>query len=110
MATDAFIQGSSHLVSQPAPWVLNREATQWFLARVADGHEATFALDVDERFWRARRVTDGCGSMIEAKLAAPLSCGDLVAALARWAAGAGLGVRTAHGDGALLVTLTRPAD
>lgn len=108
MATEAIVRGAA--VQGPSVG-LSREAAWWFQARVADAHqESTFALETDERFWRARRVHGGTSSMFEARLPATWSAGDLAAAIVRWAAGAGLVARSSTEDGHVRVTLVRPAD
>lgn len=107
MATDAFASLTTHSNAHPAVAVISREAGQWMLARAADGLEATFTVDVDERFMRLRRGHGGSASLFEARLAGSLSTGDVTAAIARWAVGAGLSVRTSHDDGVFRVTLTR---
>jgi hypothetical protein len=110
MSTGSFSQAGSHSQAHPSATVVTREAGLWFLARVADGHEATFDLEVDERFWRARRAVGAASSSFEVKLPSPLSPGDLAAAMVRWSAGVGLAAKVSHDGGAFRVTLSRPAD
>lgn len=110
MTTGSFAQASSHTQAHPSATVVTREAGLWFLARVADGHEAAFDLELDERFWRARRAVGASASSFEARLPSPLSPGDLAAAMVRWAAGVGLTAKVTHEGAAFRVTLTRPAD
>lgn len=91
--------------------LVGREVAQWLSARVLDaGHEATFSLETDDRFVRLRRVLGGTGSMLESRLAMPVTAGDLAQAVARWAPSAGLHARVQHDGGALRMTLTRPQD
>ena len=110
MTTGSFAQASSHTQAHPSATVVTREAGLWLLARVADGHEAAFDLELDERFWRARRAVGASASSFEARLPSPLSPGDLAAAMVRWAAGVGLTAKVTHEGAAFRVTLTRPAD
>lgn len=110
MTTGSFAQATAHSPAQTTPPVVTREAAQWLLARVADGHGAVFQLHVDERFWRASRAVGASSSSFEARLPSPLSSGDLAAAMVRWASGAGLAARVTHEAGAFAVTLARPAD
>jgi hypothetical protein len=110
MTTGSFAQATSHTQAHPSATVVTREAGLWLLARVADGYEATFDLELDERFWRARRAVGASSSSFEARLPSPLSPGDLAAAVVRWAAGVGLATKVTHEGAAFRVTLTRPAD
>jgi hypothetical protein len=110
MTTGSFVQAATTPSAHPSATVVTREAAQWLLARVTDGHEALFDLDVDERFWRARRQVGASVSYFEAPLPSPLSAGDLAAAVVRWALGVGLAARAFHEVGSFRVSLTRPAD
>ncbi len=110
MATEAFAHGTTPTGAHVVASVITREAGQWMMARASDGLEATFSVEVDERYWRVRRAHGATASMLETALPAPLSAGDLTAAIARWASGAGLTVRTSCEDGAWRITLTRHAD
>ena len=68
----------------------------WLRARLRDaGHEPAtpFEVEVDERFWRLRRVTGAAGAMCETRLPVPLGALEVAHALARWAAGEGLSAR-----------------
>ena len=84
----------------------------WALARVADGgREATFSVEVDERFARVRRVHGGTASMLEVRLPSPMSAGDVVQALARWAPSQSMAARVLpDAGGAARVTLSLPTD
>lgn len=107
MTTEAFLRDKVQTGSYA---VMPREAAQWVLARVSDGNDGNFTLEVDERFWRLRRVCGATSSMFESRLGAPMSAGDLAAALVRWATAVGFTARHAHEDGALRVSIVRPAD
>lgn len=97
--------------SQPQGVYPSRDLGQWIQSRVADaGHESTFAVEVDERYVRIRRVQGGCASMVEQPLSAPASAQDFIAALTRWASTAGLSARVSPQHGPPAVTLVRPID
>lgn len=107
MTTEAYLRGKAQTGSHA---VMPRDAAQWVMARVSDGNEASFSLEVDERYWRLRRAQGPTSSMFEARLTSPMSAGDLAAALVRWASAAGLTARHAHEDGHVRVSIARPAD
>ncbi len=107
MASDALTHSSSQTGAHQAVSPITRDAGQWMAARAADGLEATFSVEVDERHWRLRRVHGATSSMFEARLQGSLSAGDVTAAIARWAVSAGFTVRTAHDDGVFRVTIAR---
>ena len=107
MATDAFAPLTAHSNPHPTVAVISREAGQWMLARASDGLEATFTVEVDERFVRLRRAHGASSSLFEARVGGSLGAGDVTAAIARWAVGAGLSVRSSHDEGVFRVTLTR---
>jgi hypothetical protein len=90
--------------------VITRDVAHWLHARVSDGHDAVFTLEVDARLWRIRRTLGATSSMFEAVVPGPLSPGDLAAAVVRWASTVGLTARTSHDDGVFRVTLVRPTD
>lgn len=106
MASEVLAHSSTHTGAHPTP-AISREAGQWMAARAADGLEATFTVEVDERFWRVRRSHGSTSSMFEARLHGPLSAGDVTAAIARWASGAGFSVRSTHDESGFRVTLAR---
>jgi hypothetical protein len=107
MASEALAHGSTHTGAHSTVSAITRDAGQWMAARAADGLEATFSVEVDERYWRVRRSHGATSSMFEARLHGALSAGDVTAAIARWAVGAGLSVRSSHEDGVFRVTLSR---
>ena len=84
----------------------------WALARVSDGgREATFSVGADERFAPVRRVHGGTASMLEVRLPSPMSAGDVVQALARWASSQSMTARLLPDAGnAARVTLSLPTD
>ncbi len=106
MASEVLAHSSTHTGAHTTP-AISREAGQWMAARAADGLEAVFSIEVDERFWRMRRTHGATSSMFETRLHGPLSAGDVTAAIARWASGAGFSVRTSHDEGGFRVTLSR---
>lgn len=91
---------------------VHRDVGQWLHARVLDaGHEATFHIEVDERYARFRRVLGGTSSTIESRLGAPLSAHDIAQLVARWAASVSMTARVHNEPGsAVRVTLTHPTD
>ncbi len=84
----------------------------WVLARVSDGgREATFSVEVDERFARVRRVHEGTASMVEVRLPSPMSASDVVQTLARWAPSQSMTARVLADVGAAArVSLSLPTD
>lgn len=107
MASEALAPATTHTGAHTAASAISRDAGQWMAARAADGLEATFTVEVDERYWRLRRVHGATSSMFEARLHGALSAGDVTAAIVRWAVGAGFTVRSSHDDGVFRVTITR---
>lgn len=94
-----FGNGSLHATT---PSVIHHDAGGWILAALADHHrELVLTVEADERFWRIRRTHGNTASLFEAPVrhASASSARDIAAALARWAATAGLHARV-HTDSA----------
>lgn len=90
-----------------------RNLGQWIQSRVADAdHEATFAVEVDERYIRIRRIHGGSASMVEHPLTvgAPATAQEVVTAVTRWATSSGLIARTHTQFGPHAVTLQQRTD
>ena len=84
----------------------------WMLARVIDGgREATFTIETDERFARVRRVHGSTASMIECKLASPMTALDVAQTMVRWAPSQSLSARVqTEASGAIRLILSLPTD
>lgn len=84
----------------------------WMLARVLDGgREATFSVEADERFARVRRVHGATASMLECRLASPMTAAELVQTLAHWAPSQSMTARVQpEAGGAVRLTLSLPTD
>jgi len=68
----------------------------WLRARLRDAlgvSTTSFEVEVDERFWRLRRIDGGAAAMLETRLPVPLGALEVAHALGRWAAGEGLSAR-----------------
>jgi hypothetical protein len=110
MATGSLVHPSAGAVTGQGTLV-GREVAHWLSARVHDpGHEATFTLETDPRFWRLRRAVGSTASMIEARLPTSVTPGDLAQAVARWALSVGLSARVMAEGATFRLTLSRPQD